>query len=224
MSRTENLVRIMSRTKKLMRVWPTIDVVAAACAAHRINGCYVKYKSDDKNAQKTNRELVYSFLEDTSNITDVDRQQAEDIKLFYNGYTFKVLAGEYLSDFDLTTMKILEEENTTEGYNLAVLASIPASYLRAKKSNEAERRARFAQGGLIGNVGDNITMEVEVLKSVFSQKWNTHYITAINNKDQVVFFTYKHTLMLGTLLSIKGKIKSHRDGNVTQLNRVKVLE
>lgn len=214
----------MSRTKKLIRVWPTMDVVAAACAAHRVNGRYVKYKSSDENAQKTNRVLVYGFLEDTSSITDMDRKQAEDIKLFYNGYTFKVLAGDYLNNFDLTIMKILEEENSTDGYNIAVLASVPASYLRAKEINEAERRARFAQGGFIGNVGDNITMDVEVLKSVFSPKWNTNYITAINNTDQVVFFTYRHKLMLGTLLSIKGKVKSHRDGSVTQLNRVKVLE
>jgi hypothetical protein len=32
----------MARAKKVVRLFPTIDVVAAACAAQRINGSYVK--------------------------------------------------------------------------------------------------------------------------------------------------------------------------------------
>jgi len=216
----------MVRSKKVTRIWPTMDVVAAACAAQRINGAYIKafpFQLGDENPRKTNRELVYSFLEDTTNITDIDRQQAEDIKTFYKGYTFKVLSGSYLSDFDRNTMKMLEEEFTPEGYNVAVLASVPSNYLKAKKRDEADRRARFAQGGHIGNVGDKVDMDVEVLKSVYSKNWNTYYISAINSQDQAVFFAYKQEITAGTLLHIKGTVKRHRDDGVTQLNRVRVL-
>jgi hypothetical protein len=215
----------MARSKKVTRIWPTMDVVAAACAAQRINGAYIKapFQLGDENPRKTNRELVYSFLEDTTNITDIDRQQAEDIKTFYKGYTFKVLSGGYLSDFDRSTMKMLEEEFTPEGYNVAVLASVPSSYLKAKKRDEADRRSRFAQGGHIGNVGDKVDMDVEVLKSVYSKNWNTYYISAINSQDQAVFFAYKQEITVGTLLHIKGTVKRHRDDGVTQLNRVRVV-
>lgn len=215
----------MSRNKKVTRMWPTMDVVAAACAAQRVNGEYIKahYQLGDENRRNTNRELVYSFLEDTTNITDIDRQQAQNIKTFYQGFTFKVLSGDYLSDFDRNTMKMLEEEFTPEGYNLAVLTSIPASYLKAIQRDAADRRARFAQGGLIGNVGDKVQMDVEVLKSVYSKNWNTYYISAINSEDQAVFFAYKQEIAAGTLLHLKGTVKRHRDDGVTQLNRVKVI-
>ena len=216
----------MPRQSKVRKQYDTMLVLSAACAAQRINSAYIKapFQLGDENPRKTNRELVYSFLEDSSNIQDCDRQQAQDIKTFYKGYTFKLLSGSWLSEFDLNTMKLLEDEFTTEGYNVAVLASVPSSYLKAKKRDEADRRARFAQGGLIGNVGDKVNMDVEVLKSIYSKNWNTYYISAINNQDQAVFFAYKQEITAGTLLNIKGTVKRHRDDGVTQLNRVKVIK
>jgi hypothetical protein len=215
----------MPRAAKVRKQYDTMTVLSAACAAQRINSAYIKapYQLGDDNPRKTNRELVYSFLEDATNITDIDRQQAEDIKNFYKGYTFKVLSGSWLSEFDRNTMKLLEDEFTTEGYNVAVLASVPSSYLKAKQRDDADRRTRFAQGGHIGNVGDKVVMDIEVLKSIFSRNWNTYYISAINSQDQAVFFAYKQEIAPGTLLSIKGKVKSHREDGVTQLNLVKVL-
>jgi len=213
----------MARPKKVTRIWPTIDVVAAACAANRINGTYikVKYQLGDDNPRQTNRELVYQYLENDSFVTDADRLMAEDIKEYFKGYTFKVLSGAYLSDFDRRTMKILEEEFTPEGYNLALLASIPNNYLKAKKRDEADRRTRFAQGGYVGKVGERLNLQVEVIKCVFSQKWGIYYITAMTTSDQAIFFGYKQEVAVGTVLNINGTVK-RQDNNQTQLNRVKV--
>jgi len=213
----------MARTKKVTRIWPTMDVVAAACAAQRVNGIYikVKYQLGDDKPRQTNRELVYQYLEDESFITDADRLLAEDIKEYFKGYTFKVLSGAYLSEFDRNTMKILEEEFTPEGYNLALLASIPNNYLKAKKRDEADRRTRFAQGGYVGKIGERLNLQVEVIKCVFSQKWGIYYITAMTTNDQAVFFGYKQEVATGTVLNINGTVK-RQDNNQTQLNRVKV--
>lgn len=213
-------------TKKVTRIWPTMDVVAAACAAQRVNGQYIKnpYQLGEENKRQTNRELVYQFLEDQSFITDADRLLAEDIKSHYQGKTFKILSGGFLTDYDRATMKMLEEETCPEGYNLAVLASVPASYLKSVARDKADSRTRFATGGYIGKIGDKVTMDVEVLKSVYSKNWNTHYITAINSQDQSVFFAYKQEISAGTLLSIKGTVKRHRDDGVTQLNRVRIVQ
>lgn len=209
--------------KKVTRIWPTMDVVAAACAAQRVNGTYikVKYQLGDDKPRQTNRELVYQYLEDESFITDADRLLAEDIKEYFKGYTFKLLSGAYLSEFDRNTMKILEEEFTPEGYNVALLSSIPNSYLKAKKRDEADRRTRFAQGGYIGKVGERLNLQVEVIKCVFSQKWGIWYITAMTTSDQAVFFGYKQEVAEGTVLNIDGTVK-RQDNNQTQLNRVKV--
>ena len=209
--------------KKVTRIWPTMDVVAAACAAQRVNGTYikVKYQLGDDKPRQTNRELVYQYLEDESFITDADRLLAEDIKEYFKGYTFKVLSGAYLSEFDRNTMKILEEEFTPEGYNVALLCSIPNNYLKAKKRDEADRRTRFAQGGYVGKVGERLDLQVEVIKCVFSQKWGIFYITAMTTSDQAIFFGYKQEVTVGAVLDINGTVK-RQDNNQTQLNRVKV--
>lgn len=213
----------MARTKKVTRIWPTIDVVAAACAAQRVNGTYIKvpYQLGDEVKRQTNRELVYQYLENDSFVTDADRLLAEDIKEYFKGYTFKVLSGAYLSEFDRNTMKILEEEFTPEGYNVALLCSIPNNYLKAKKRDEADRRTRFAQGGYVGKIGERLNLQVEVIKCVFSQKWGIFYITAMTTSDQAIFFGYKQEVATGTVLNIDGTVK-RQDNNQTQLNRVKV--
>ena len=209
--------------KKVTRIWPTMDVVAAACAAQRVNGTYIKvpYQLGDEVKRQTNRELVYQYLENDSFVTDADRLLAEDIKEYFKGYTFKVLSGAYLSEFDRNTMKILEEVFTPEGYDVALLCSIPNNYLKAKKRDEADRRTRFAQGGYVGKVGERLNLQVEVIKCVFSQKWGIYYITAMTTSDQAVFFGYKQEVATGTVLNINGTVK-RQDNNQTQLNRVKV--
>jgi len=213
----------MARAKKVTRIWPTLDVVAAACAAQRVNDTYikVKYQLGDDKPRQTNRELVYQYLENDSFVTDADRLMAEDIKEYFKGYTFKVLSGAYLSDFDRNTMKILEEEFTPEGYNLALLCSIPNNYLKAKKRDEADRRTRSAQGGYVGKIGERLNLQIEVIKCVFSQKWGIFYITAMTTSDQAIFFGYKQEVATGTVLDINGTVK-RQDNNQTQLNRVKV--
>ena len=213
----------MARAKKVTRIWPTLDVVAAACAAQRVNDTYikVKYQLGDDKPRQTNRELVYQYLENDSFVTDADRLLAEDIKQYFKGYTFKVLSGAYLSDFDRNTMKILEEEFTPEGYNVALLCSIPNNYLKAKKRDEADRRTRSAQGGYVGKIGERVNLQVEVIKCVFSQKWGIFYVTAMTTSDQAIFFGYKQEVATGTVLDINGTVK-RQDNNQTQLNRVKV--
>lgn len=215
----------MARAKKVSRIFDTMDVVAAACAAQRVNGAYIKvpYQLGEENKRQTNRELVYQFLEDVSFITDDDRLMAEEIKAHYQGKTFKILAGGFVTDYDRTALKMLETETCPEGYNVAVLSSIPASYLKSVARDKADSRTRFATGGYIGKIGDKVQLDVEVIKCVFSQKYGIYFATAITKSDEVVFFSYKQELTIGTLMTIKGTVKNQRDGNVTQLNRVKII-
>lgn len=215
----------MARQKLVIRIWPTLDVVAAACAAQRVNGSYVKapYQLGDDNPRKTNRELVYKFLDDQSNIIPLDYKMAEDVKQFYKGYTFKILSGDFVSDFDRNILKILEDETCEEsGYNIAILASIPSVYLKAKQRHDADVRVRSSNGGYIGTVGGRYNLEIEILKSNFSQKFGVWFITAMTTSNQALFFSYKQELTVGISLKIVGTVKRHNN-NQTQLNRVKVL-
>jgi len=157
-----------------------------------------------------------------SGITDEDREQGKKVRAFYQALTFKILQGKQLSDFDNTAMLIANREVITGNYDVAVIASLPSCYERGVVRQTADQRINFATGGFIGKANDKVNASIEVLKSVFSMKWNTNYVTGITTDDQVVFFAYKEALDIGKVLNIAGTVKAHRD-NSTQLNRVKVL-
>ena len=197
------------------------DVWAAACMAQRLNQGYIKV-SEDAPAGQTNRNLVTQYLADTSKITDEDREQGKLVRKFYQGYTFKILKGIKLSEFDNTAMLLANRDTIDTGFDIAVITSLPSGYERGMKRQTVDQRIAFAKGGLIGRVGDKMSPTIEVLKSFYSQQWNTNYITGITSDDQVLFFAFKQSLEVGKMYDLYGTVKAHRD-NVTQLNRVKVL-
>ena len=197
------------------------DVWGAACQAQRLNNGYIKVDEDAPAGQK-NRSIVMNLLADTSKITDEDREQGKEVRKFYQAYTFKILKGIKLSDFDNTAMLLANRDIIDTGFDVAVITSLPSGYVRGMKRQTVDQRIQFATGGYIAYVGDKVSPSIEVLKSVFSQKWNTHYITGITSDDQVLFFAYKQELEVGKQFDIYGTVKAHRD-NSTQLNRVKVI-
>ena len=197
------------------------DVWAAACMAQRLNQGYIKVSEDAPSGQK-NRSLVEHYLADTSKITDEDREEGKLVRKFYQAYTFKILIGIKLSDFDNTSMLLANRETIDTGFDIAVITSLPSGYERGMKRQTVDQRIAFAKGGLIGRVGDKVSPSIEVIKSAFSQTWNTHYITGITSDDQVLFFAFKQQLEVGKQFDIYGTVKAHRD-NTTQLNRVKVI-
>jgi hypothetical protein len=200
------------------------DVFAAACMAQRINGSYVKAIAPGIAGHKTNRMIVDELLADTTQLTQEDREQGMRVRTYYKGYTFKLLEGKTLSDFNNTAMTIAGKDVISSNYDLAVIVSLPASYEKSAKRDDVVRRINFATGGYIGDgsLSEKVTLNIEVLKSLWSQKWNTWYLTGITGEDQVVFFAHKTNYDVGTFLTITGNVKAHRD-NSTQLSRVKVL-
>lgn len=197
------------------------DVWASACMAQRLNQGYIKV-SEDAPAGQTNRNLVTKFLADTTQITDEDREQGKLVRKFYQGYTFKILKGIKLSEFDNTAMLLSNRDIIDTNYDVAVITSLPSGYERGMKRQTVDQRIAFAKGGLIGRVSEKVSPTVEVLKSFYSQQWNTNYVTGITSDDQVLFFAFKQPLEVGKMYDLYGTVKAHRD-NVTQLNRVKVL-
>jgi hypothetical protein len=215
----------MAKRNRQPQVTYSTDVVfAAACYADRINGGnYVKFSTDSLgNIVATNRELMFKALEDNTVITQADRDAGEAVRKYYHSFTFKILKGVRLSEFDNTAMLIANKEEVTGNYDVAVAAALPSCHRRAVARDQADAKVNFARGGLIGKVGDKVTASVEVTKAVFSQQWGVFFLTAITDQDQPVFFAYKKQVAAGTTLKIQGTVKAHRD-NTTQLNRVKVI-
>jgi len=211
------------------------DVWGAACHAQRINGAYIKQDewelpSESATAvqlkRKSNRNIMMEALENPFMITDEDRTAgAECLKFLQNDLTFRALQNR-LTDFDRSVIKVTAM--TADRFfpqlhklELATVACLPNSHQRALKRIEEQDRLNQT-AGYIGTVGDKITINVDIVRCVFSQKWNTYYATAITANNETVFFSIREPLNTGTLLSVQGTVKAHRDGQ-TQLNRVRVL-
>lgn len=197
------------------------DVWAAACAAQRINGAYLKTIEEGKNTE-TNRQIMDNFIANTDLITEADREQGQAVRTYYKGFTFKILQGKKLNEFDNTAMVIANRDVIESTYDIAVIASLPSCHERAVKRDTVNRKLESASGGFIGRVGDKVKVNVEVVRCVFSQQWMTHFVSGVTTDDQAVFFAHKQPINIGKLIVAEGTVKAHRD-NSTQLNRVKVI-
>ena len=202
------------------------DVWAAAYQAQQVNGSYIKLSALTEgqltNGVRSNRELIVSLMEDTTKITDENREQGLKVRKYYQGLTFKVLKGIKLNDFDNNVMLISNRDVINENFDLAVIASLPNSYVRAVERDNVDQRIKFATGGYISKPGLKATLiKLEVLKSIFSHKYNVNFITGITPADEVVFFSYKESIPVGQSIIVNGTVKAHRD-NSTQLSRVKL--
>ena len=101
------------------------------------------------------------------------------------------------------------------------MACLPNSHQRALKRIEEQDRINQT-AGYIGAIGEKVTVTVDIVRCVFSQKWNTYYATGITDNNETVFFSIREPLNTGTLLTLRGTVKAHRDKQ-TQLNRVAVV-
>lgn len=233
-NRNTNKTHVPRRPKEPGKVYDADIVWAAAAYAQRINGEYVKTmmvdiinKLPDEaniNAKEPNRSIVEKVMTDIALLSQQDLDKGKEIRNYYKGLTFRVLSGQPLNDFDNSAMTIASKDQifSTSSFDFSVIISLPSCYERAVKRDDVNRRINFATGGMIGKIGDKVTTNIEVIKSTFSQQWGIYFITGVTDKDQVLFFSYREGLDIGTIVNIKGTVKAHRD-NCTQLNRVKIL-
>lgn len=209
-------------------VYNTADVFAAACAAHRINGAYIKTdeitfleNGDTRIDRMSNKTLTHKFLKGEFDIRDEDREQAEKVMNMCRGLTFKLLTDKRLSDFEQAMLTIVEKETTDSNYDIAVTSSLPASYERSIARAEQNIRLREAGGCIQAPVDSKVEMDVEVVRCNYSNEWNVFYVTAIADAG-VVYFAQKNKIDVDSKIRIKGKVKRHREDR-TQLSHVKVL-
>ena len=211
------------------------NVWGAAVAAQRINGSYVKetmYKVDPEMSSNTvidkrrNRDIMADILANPAQLTVEDIAQGQECRKFLqNDITFRALKNK-LTEFDGSVSKVLavEEEFDTVKHKLelAVTACLPQSHARALERQAVQDRVRQTSGEHVGQPGDKVQLAVEIIKSNYSQQWNTWYATAVTPDNRAVFFAYRQQLARGAKCTIHGTVKAHRDGT-TQLNRVSII-
>jgi hypothetical protein len=210
------------------------NVWGAAVAAQRMNGSYLKettYVLDmDRNVsvvdKRRNRDIMVDILANPALLTVEDIAQGQECRKFLqNDIIFRALKNK-LTEFDTAVSKVLavtdEFDTVKHKYELAVVACLPQSHQRSLAREANQARIQQTTGDYIGQVKDKITVNVEIIRCVFSQNYNTWFATAVTQDNQAVFFSIREPHDAGTWLTIRGTVKAHKDGS-TQLNRVSIL-
>ena len=210
------------------------NVWGAAVAAQRINGSYLKetqYRFDqDKNTsvveKQRNRDIMFDILANPAVLTVEDIAQGQECRKFLQqDITLRGLKSK-LTEFDTVISRVIavseEFDSVTHKYELAVVASLPASHQRSLARQDVDSRVRQTTGAYVGAVDAKFESDVEVVSANYSHTYNIFWVTAITADNQAVFFSYKSKLTTGSWIRIRGTVKAHRDGK-TQLNRVKAV-
>jgi hypothetical protein len=209
------------------------DVWAAACAAQRVNGAYIKEGRVDTDVDgmvisvvRRNRDIMMDFLTSPENLTVDDVVAGEQVLNELKGdLMWRALKGQ-LNDFDQSASKVVAVEDHFDSHlnrlELAVVACLPASHERMKARQTTQDRMSQTSGEYVAAIGNKAMVNVEVVRCNYSMNWNTHYITAITQDNHAVLFNVREPQEVGARISIQGTVKAHNNG-VTQLNRVKVI-
>lgn len=221
--RSYHAYRNTAKIKKPSFSYDADKVWGASVVAFRTNNGYVKALAPGVPAHKTNRQIVEDILSNDTPIDIADIEEGRKIRQYFKGLTFKVIEGKTLNEFLKNAMEIADKEQITDNLGVGTICSLPATYNKMASRDDVNRRINWATGGNLGVVGDKTKQTIEIVKQIWSQKWNTYYLTGINSEDQVLFFAYKNNIEIGDCVTIEGKIKSHRD-NSTQLSHVKVIK
>jgi len=198
-------------------------VWSAACTAYRLNGGYLKQPETigDQVVRPTNREIVRRALTDTAMITDADRELAQNCRRYMaTAVTMQALKTE-LGEWAKITAKVCELDTVDSLYDFSVITAMPHSYVKQLKKESVD--ARFARCQCtVGKLGDKVELAVEIMRSNYSAKFNTWFVSAITDDNYAVYFAYREALDSDTHVKIRGTVKRHTD-SATQLNRVKLV-
>jgi len=204
------------------------QVWACATAADRINGGYCKQDEWMMNAtppyrsKVANKQLVKDWLRtnDFVEVTEADWETGRRFRDHFKSYTLLAISGR-ISDFQRTALTIAAKDQFTgrDMYDFAVISCLPDVARRDQQHKELQREI-YASEPIPGSEGDQITGDITVMRTRYSNEYNKFKIDARMGESFVDFWFAKE---LAGDLRIKGKIKQHRGNKTTQLNYVKVV-
>ena len=214
----------MSFKRKPVVMYSTDLAFAAAAAAYRINNNqYVTSVTAEPSCIRLPNKLVLrSVIENTTEITDADREVGTKIREHLKTYLFKIVAGTHLNEFDSKALSLATLEEISER-DLGYVAYYPVTYERAQQQQTVDERIFNCGAEYVGEIGSKVKVTGEVVKSVYSQKWATTYVTLITDNNLAVRFAHSLSPAVGSRVTLTGKVKEHCDGYMTKLNFVKLI-
>jgi Arc/MetJ-type ribon-helix-helix transcriptional regulator len=199
-----------------------------AAYADRVNeGQYIKEAQRDDNndvVRNSNRDIIRSqAAAGLPDVTEDDLELGRQARTWHRGnLVFKALRGQPLSDFDLAVQEAVQKEefsNRSDALSAAVVASQISSYRKGLAQQQLEASVDRTP---LAAVGAKVSVDATVVRTVFSQNYGVHFVTARTQCNRLVFFSFREELAAGTPIRVRGTVKAHRPDS-TQLNRVKLV-
>ena len=200
------------------------QVWAAACAAYRVNGGYFKQPEvTDQGAitRPTNRELVRQYLADPGVVTADDVEKGRKCRQDLLKQTTMAALKKQVTEWNLLTAEMAILDTITTDYQVSVITAMPKSHIQNLTRESTDGRLAYCETEPVGTDNQLITVQGEVVRSNYSAKWNTFYVTMITDSNHQVFFAYRAGLESGRQVKLRGRVKRHAD-RATQLSRVKL--
>jgi hypothetical protein len=218
----------MTKRQRPTLNYPADLVWAAAATAYRVNGGYLKHdKVDDQGCimSYSNRELVRRYLLDAGEhyVTPADVEQGRTYRQgLVNSATMAALKNQ-ATEWTLLSAQMASLDCVTTDYEVSVITALPKSHAQNLTRETVNSRLVYCETEPVGTDNQMVTLQGEVVRSNYSTKWNTFYVTVITDTNHQVFFAYREGLEPGQLIKLRGRVKRHAD-RATQLSRVKLIE
>ena len=166
---------------------------------------------------------LYLGIDNCEFVTDADRAQAALCQqALKNSVTLRALKGE-LDEWSLLIARMTALEDVTTDYEISVITSLPKNYYQIIERENINSRLAHCDNTGVGRVNESVTLQGEIVRVSYSNRFNTFYTTVITDVNQEVFFAYRERLATTRRIRFCGRIKRHA-GRATQLCRVRILE
>ena len=224
-----------------LRTVSTQEALAVACAAHRINGAYIKdtrrFSEPDNKTLFSNKDIVKFAFPSTDNHVPTDYVKptptAEDyveVAEMHKWMRRYVMLG--LGDLDGFKQEMIQSisQDTVGVNNLGRIAFMPEFVKRDKHETglTKEIRIEYRDSQYLGKEKDVVEGVAKILDKRYSQQWESfNYVAVIDGN--LVSFMNKFEYNLGDMKRIKGKVKAQTknkmfSANETRLNYVRLYK
>lgn len=234
--------KTVAKQKPQHKEYATQEVLAVACAAHRINSGYQKLTqrfSEDTPTKHSNKEMVkFHFALKEGRYVDKDFVQfepdesdfkhVETIRNHFKRYSMELL-GTNLSNFQKDCFASISADTVSEK-QLGIVAYVPELVKREKHDNSVKKtiRVEYRDSKHIGSAGDSVEGVIKILDKRWSDKWESFNYTCVLDGNLVSFMN-KFDHAIDTMKRIKAKVRDHTQNRLfaadeTRLNYVKLYK
>lgn len=205
---------------------------AAAVAAQRINGRYIKageYVVDaDNKPIPTNKEVMIALLTSPGQdlVTKEDVEQGKQAREWFQGQLFNLLGGT-LNEFMQKAAETAVKDEINLRTDAGMVACLPATWLRAAQKERVRDIVAESSSQHVGTITEKITRMIEVLEVKPGVSFSGWLVTATEGHN-ILRWCSSVQFVPGEAVRIQGKVKRHDSDRetgkpVTWLNYVKKL-